>query len=231
MGPPAGMPARCQPRCATEASNNGAGTAQSAGAAPAMASDEDMYEWEVRDGSTPFWQHAIAGSCAGVMEHVSTYPIDTLKTRMAASEVDVTMSATFRNILQERGLLGFMRGASVIGVGCVPAHVGLFSTYEFAKVALIDADGRDHQPARAAACGASATIVHDVILTPCDVVKQRLQQGRYIGSLDCISTTMRQEGAGAFFRSLPTTLAMNVPYMGMLVAMNESLKKLLQGTP
>ena len=28
---------------------------------------------------------------------------------------------------------GLMRGSLVIGVGCVPAHIGLFSTYEFTK--------------------------------------------------------------------------------------------------
>jgi len=188
---------------------------------------DDAFEWEVRDSTTPFWQHAVAGSSAGIAEHVSMYPLDTLKTRMGASQVDVTLSSTLRDVLRERGAPGLMRGSLVIGAGCVPAHVGLFSTYEFAKSALLDADSAEHQPARAAACGAAATLVHDVILTPCDVVKQRLQQGRYAGALDCVSKTLGHEGMGAFYRSLPTTLVMNVPYMGMLVAMNESLKKVL----
>merc|ERR1711879_255316 len=73
----------------------------------------------------------------------------------------------------------------------------------------------------------TATLAHDSVLTPMDVVKQRLQLGMYSGTFDCVRKVWRQEGTPAFFRSLPTTLAMNVPYMGLMVAMNESLKTYL----
>jgi solute carrier family 25 (mitochondrial iron transporter), member 28/37 len=36
-------------------------------------------EWEERDESVPFFKHCIAGSCAGIMEHMGLYPMDTLK--------------------------------------------------------------------------------------------------------------------------------------------------------
>lgn len=77
-------------------------------------------------------------------------------------------------------------------------------------------------------CGAFATFTHDVILTPMDVVKQRLQLGCYRGALDCVATVCRQEGLGALYRSMPVTLAMNLPFGGVLVATNESLKQLLK---
>jgi len=181
----------------------------------------------VRDSGTPFWQHAIAGSCAGVMEHIGMFPIDTVKTRIQASPVPVGVMETFRAVHKERGFFGLMRGSSVIGVGCVPAHVGLFGTYEVSKTAFLDQGGEAHQPMRAALCGALATLAHDSVITPMDVVKQRLQMGRYLGALDCVSSIYRSEGIGAFYRSLPTTLAMNVPYMGLLVASNESLKRMM----
>lgn len=190
--------------------------------------DEDEFEWEIRDDATPFWQHAVAGSCAGVMEHVGMYPIDTVKTRIQASPAMMSATEAVGNIWRERGLLGFMRGATVIGFGCIPAHIGLFTTYECAKAQLLDLDGNKHQPMRAAACGAVGTVAHDAILTPCDVVKQRLQMGGYRGVVDCITSTARVEGISAFYRSLPATLAMNIPYMGVLVASNESLKRVLQ---
>lgn len=124
-------------------------------------------------------------------------------------------------------MLRLMRGSMVIGVGCVPAHIGLFSTYEFGKAWLLDSEGHEHQPLEAAACGAMATVAHDTIITPMDVVKQRLQMGGYSGTLDCVQSTLRKEGVHAFYRSLPTTLAMNIPYMGLFVASNESLKRCL----
>merc|ERR1712224_867842 len=83
-------------------------------------------------------------------------------------------------------------------------------------------------PIRAATCGALGTVAHDCILTPADVVKQRMQLGGYVGSLDCVASLWRREGPGSFYRSLPVTLAMNIPFMGMLVAANESLKIFLE---
>lgn len=43
-----------------------------------LITDEFM-EWEERDNSVPFVKHCIAGSCAGIMEHLGLYPIDTIK--------------------------------------------------------------------------------------------------------------------------------------------------------
>uniref|UniRef100_A0A7S4TAE5 Mitochondrial carrier protein n=1 Tax=Alexandrium monilatum TaxID=311494 RepID=A0A7S4TAE5_9DINO len=193
---------------------------------PAVAEDEeDMFEWEVRDSSTPFGQHAIAGSVAGVMEHLSMYPLDTVKTRMQASPERLSVGGAVDAVLRERGLRGLMRGSTVVGAGCVPAHVGFFVAYELASAELLAPGREEHQPMRAAACGAAATLVHDLILTPHDVVKQRLQLGRHAGPLDCISSMWQRDGARGLYRSLPITLAMSVPYTGLLVAANDSLKR------
>lgn len=185
--------------------------------------DENIFDWEDRDVSTPFWQHAAAGSCAGIMEHVGMYPLDTVKTRMQASSSRLGVAQTLRLVVREQGVLGLMRGSSVIGVGCIPAHVGLFSTYELAKLELLDPE-QEHQPLQAAACGAVGTVVHDMVITPIDTVKQRLQLGGFSTATDCAATMFRREGIAAFYRSLPATLVMNIPYTGLLVAANESLK-------
>merc|ERR1719346_173024 len=98
-----------------------------------------------------------------------------------------------RAVLRNEGICGLMRGSMVIGAGCVPAHAGLFGTYELAVEKLIDEE-QGHQPLRMAACGAASTFVHDAILTPCDVMKQRLQLGRYGGPWDCMLSMWRYEG-------------------------------------
>jgi len=192
------------------------------------SSSSETFEWEVRDDSIPFRTHAFAGSCAGVMEHVAMFPVDTVKTRLQASPVCARATDVALAVIRERGFAGFMRGATAIGAGCIPAHIGLFGTYELASSALVDRNLQEHQPCRVAACGAAASIVHDVVLTPHDVVKQRLQLGRYSGVIDCVSSAWRYEGVGAFYRSLPATMAMNIPFTGVLVAVNESLKLMLR---
>eukprot|EP00662_Eupelagonemidae_sp_cell21_P049905 gene49905-35433_t len=69
--------------------------------------------------------------------------------------------------------------------------------------------------------GAAACAAHDTCSVPFDVVKQRLQEGAVSrGSSGCRSGgcrgasevaawMWRREGAAAFYRSLPTTIAMN----------------------
>lgn len=52
-----------------------------------------------------------------------------------------------------------------------------------------------HHPAGAAVAGAAATVFHDAIMTPMDVIKQRLQLGYHKGMLDCVMTIRRTEGA------------------------------------
>lgn len=170
----------------------------------------------------------MAGSCAGVMEHIGMYPLDTVKTHMQALRPGgaLTLSSVVQSIVEESGGRGFMRGASSIVIGCVPAHIALFTSYEYVKGRILHEDDA-HEPARAALCGASATLCHDAILTPMDVVKQRMQLGRYQYVGDCLRSVLRREGVWGLYRSMPTTLAMNVPFGSILVASNESMKQFL----
>lgn len=64
-------------------------------------------------------------------------------------------------------------------------------------------------------------------MTPFDVVKQRMQLGYYRNVPHCVKSVLKVEGINAFFRSLPTTLMMNMPYGCVMVATNESAKKVL----
>jgi solute carrier family 25 iron transporter 28/37 len=132
-----------------------------------------------------------------------------------------------RTLLKESGPLGLIRGWNVIASGCVPAHVALFTVYESLKEKLTSKTDGTLASHNAALCGIAATAAHDCILTPMDVVKQRLQLGCYEGALDCTRSVIRTEGIMALFRSYPTTLVINAPYGAVLVAANEKFKSWL----
>lgn len=68
---------------------------------------------------------------------------------------------------------------------------------------------------------------HDSFLTPFDVVKQRMQLGYYKSVPHCVRTILKTEGLRALYSSFPTTLMMNIPFGGVMVAVNESVKKVL----
>lgn len=92
---------------------------------------------------------------------------------------------------------------------------------------ILGVDGEGHFPIQAAICGAIATTSHDLIMTPLDVIKQRLQLGYHKNIFDCGRSIIQLEGVSALYRSFPTTLFMNIPYGGVMVATNESLRKVL----
>lgn len=137
-----------------------------------------------------------------------------------------SMTMSFVQLLKRDGFLRLWRGAPALLVACIPSHAAYFSAYELGKEKF-GANLAGHHPIAAASAGALATMLHDAVMTPMDVVKQRLQLGYYRGVGHCVRTMLREEGAGAFFRSYTTTLVMNMPYAGVVVAANESLKKVL----
>jgi solute carrier family 25 iron transporter 28/37 len=82
--------------------------------------------------------------------------------------------------------------------------------------------------AKGAIAGGIATIAHDSIMTPCDVIKQRMQLGCYESLGHCVRHMRENEGYVAFYRSVPITLAMNVPFGATFVATNEVMKRLFR---
>lgn len=192
--------------------------------------ESDDLEWEDNPYNLTFMNHMIAGSSAGLAEHVAMFPIDTLKTHIqcercgSMSPLQTWNCAT--RIVNREGIFRLWRGVTATFAGCLPAHAAYFSIYESTKI-LYGADKAGHHPIQAAACGASAALGHDLCMTPFDTVKQRMQLGYYNSVRHCVSTVARSEGLLAFYRSLPTTLMMNLPYGCIMVATNESAKIIL----
>ncbi|KDO34327.1 hypothetical protein SPRG_01462 [Saprolegnia parasitica CBS 223.65] len=193
--------------------------------------DEDWEEWTPEKGS--FVHHMLAGSAAGVVEHVSIFPIDTIKTHMQCQRCPVNSNAirmnafqTAKRLVAEDGPLRLFRGVSTMLGASLPAHALYFSVFEACKKSF-GADAAELTPIESGAAGVIATITHDLIMTPMDVIKQRLQLGYYSGVANCMQTMIRQEGLRALYISFPTTFFMNLPYSMIMVSTNESIKKVL----
>ena len=243
-------------------------------ASDSIAESQDPLEFEEWDGRTPFWHHCVAGSLAGVGEHVLVYPIDTVKTHIQCatcprknplihtasskpfhiaptsnSQRGGGMWTTMRHIISQPAVLHsattegtaaasteiipnnmfrLWRGIPTILVGCVPAHALYFSSYEAVKYYGKRSDGTT-SPGWGALAGAAAVLGHDVIMTPLDTIKQRLQLGHYSGMRQAISEMyLRENGLQAFYRSFPVTLVTNIPYGMVMVGSNEYIKNRLR---
>ena len=123
------------------------------------------------------------------------------------------------------GISRLWRGVQTILIGCIPAHALYFSTYELTKAATLDPTTGNVTTYGSVLAGAMATLSHDLILAPLDTVKQRLQLGHYRGMWHAMQTMVASEGWVSLYRSVPVTVATNVPYGMVMVGMNESLKQ------
>lgn len=192
-----------------------------------------------------FWQHLVAGSIAGLAEHCVMFPLDTIKTQAQcigecsqAPSTDVLCLRAAESLLREGyengiGALRLWRGVGAVTAACVPAHALYFGTFEAVRGAT-----RRHRPEvndvlTNGLAGTMAAVGHDLVMTPADVVKQRMQLGLHTSLLECFGSLARSPGGPwtALYRSLPTTLAMNAPYNSVSVAANEWFKDHLRTDP
>uniref|UniRef100_A0A8D9AI62 Mitoferrin-1 n=1 Tax=Cacopsylla melanoneura TaxID=428564 RepID=A0A8D9AI62_9HEMI len=171
--------------------------------------------------TTNVQSHMVAGAAAGVMEHCVMYPLDSVKTRMqsltaSSSELGRGMGDVFRGMVAQEGVMRPLRGVNAVILGAAPAHALYFSCYEFLKENFTNKTLINNNVGYGLA-GGIATMLHDGIMTPADVVKQRLQMynSPYRSVLETIRTIYTTEGLVAFYRSYTTQLAMNVPFQSI----------------
>ncbi|ESO01372.1 hypothetical protein HELRODRAFT_187155 [Helobdella robusta] len=177
--------------------------------------EEDDYE--SLPGSTSASVHMVAGAFAGLMEHCVMYPFDFVKTRMQAQKPDPranyrNMIHAFYKIIRYEGPMRTVRGINATIYGAGPAHALYFAAYEKSKKILNKYTNHSHLTPGLAGIG--ATLLHDAIMTPAEVVKQRMQvyNSPYKSCLDCARCINRREGPRAFYRSYLTQLSMNIPF-------------------
>ncbi|KAL3752478.1 hypothetical protein ACJRO7_013176 [Eucalyptus globulus] len=169
-----------------------------------------------------FWQFMIAGSIAGSVEHMAMFPVDTVKTQMQAmgsrpvKSVPVGVAHSLRSILKSDGPMGLYRGIAAMCLGAGPAHAVYFSVYEACKKFFSGGDPRNS--AAHAVSGVCATVASDAVLTPMDMVKQRLQlrDSPYKGVCEC-----------GFLCLVRTTVVMNAPFTAVHFATYEAAKRAL----
>ncbi|CCW59762.1 unnamed protein product [Phytomonas sp. EM1] len=150
----------------------------------------------------------IAGAVAGFAEHVIMFPFDTVKTRVQSGTTK-GIRDTFHRMWKGEKIRHMYRGCMPILCSALPAHAAYFGAYEAFRRITGDSN------VGIAASASIATIAHDAVSTPFDVVKQRMQMDRscvYKTSFRCGKYILQREGLHAMYVSLPTTVLMNVPH-------------------
>lgn len=178
-------------------------------------------DYESLPATTPFKYVALAGAAAGVAEHVALFPVDSVKTRMQSLACEkqhrMGIREMLRGMIAEEGFRRPIRGASAMMAGAGPAHAMYFGCIEMGK----RMSAKYKTPAIFGDGGSAimATCLHDAVMTPSEVVKQRMQMccSPHTKAFECTKYVYQNEGLRAFYRSYWTALSMNIPYQMAMV--------------
>jgi len=148
----------------------------------------------------------IAGSMAGIIEHISIYPLDTLRTRKQALNCK---GSNFSNLW--KGSLQFCSGIA-------PAHIAFYGSYELCKHYL------PNNPYKSILTGTVASISHDLVMIPYDTAKQRVQIMQKSTIINQFKDIIAIEGVAGLYRSIIPTFIMNIPMASIFITINDYMK-------
>ncbi|KAF9679969.1 hypothetical protein SADUNF_Sadunf06G0071000 [Salix dunnii] len=194
------------------------------------------------NGTTDLAVHFIGGGMAGITAASATYPLDLVRTRLAAQRNTIYYRGilhAFHTICREEGLLGLYKGlgATLLGVG--PSIAISFSVYESLRSFWQSKRPNDSTVMVSLACGSLSGIASSTATFPLDLVRRRMQLegagGRArvytTGLIGAFSHIIKTEGLRGMYRGILPEYYKVVPGVGIVFMTYETLKMLLLCIP
>ncbi|ORZ40285.1 mitochondrial carrier domain-containing protein [Catenaria anguillulae PL171] len=161
-------------------------------------------------------QCLIAGAVAGTSVDTILFPLDTIKTRLQSAE----------GFAKSGGFRGVFSGLLPAVVGSAPGAAAFFVTYEYCKaLAMTWLPDERYAPAVHMGAASMGEISACVIRVPTEVVKQRLQAGRYNSTWTALTSIVRSDGLLGFYRGYLSTVMREIPFTCIQFPLYEYLKK------
>jgi len=160
----------------------------------------------------------LSGGVAGTVASCITNPLEVIKTQLQSSSASSGELAAAgghpltiaQRILEADGIQGFWKGLRPTLVGIIPARSLYFFSYEQSKRALGKTLLPEGSVGNALISGLLAGISSNTATNPIWMVKTRCQlladksagQRAYTGYRDAVSSIMKEEGIGGFYRGI-----------------------------
>ncbi|KAM7338388.1 hypothetical protein ACRRTK_001872 [Alexandromys fortis] len=176
------------------------------------------------------WSSIVAGSLAGMVSMIVTYPTDLIKTRLIVQNMLEPsyrgLSHAFSTIYHQEGFLALYRGVSLT----VLVYMNLEKIWNGPR------DRFSHLQNFANVCVAAA--VSQTLSFPFDTVKRKMQaQSPYLphhggvdvhfsGAVDCFRQIVKTQGVLGLWSGLTANLLKVVPYFGVMFSMFEFCKRI-----
>ncbi|KAI3447721.1 hypothetical protein Pfo_004386 [Paulownia fortunei] len=186
--------------------------------------------------------HFVGGGLAGITAASATYPLDLIRTRLAAQRNAIYYKGirhSLHTICRDEGFLGLYKGlgATLLGVG--PSIAISFSVYESLRYHWHSQRPNDSTVLVSLACGSLSGIASSTATFPLDLVRRRMQlegaAGRArvynMGLFGTFGQIIRTEGLRGLYRGIMPEYYKVVPSVGIVFMTYETLKKLLSHGP
>ncbi|KAL9374236.1 hypothetical protein Peur_033856 [Populus x canadensis] len=194
------------------------------------------------NGTADLAVHFIGGGMAGITAASATYPLDLVRTRIAAQRNTMYYRGiwhAFHTICREEGFLGLYKGlgATLLGVG--PSIAISFSVYESLRSFWHSKRPNDSTVMVSLACGSLSGIASSTATFPLDLVRRRMQLegagGRArvytSGLFGTFAHIIQTEGFRGMYRGILPEYYKVVPSVGIVFMTYETLKMLLSRIP
>ncbi|KAK9986430.1 hypothetical protein SO802_031381 [Lithocarpus litseifolius] len=186
--------------------------------------------------------HFVGGGLAGITAASATYPLDLVRTRLAA-QTNATYYRgiwhSFHTICRDEGFMGLYKGLGPTLLGVGPSIAISFSVYETLR-SLWQSNRPDDSPVIISlACGSLSGIASSTATFPLDLVRRRMQLegagGRArvynTGLFGTLGNIMKSEGLRGLYRGIIPEYLKVVPSVGIVFMTYETLKMLLSRIP
>ncbi|XP_020553227.1 mitochondrial substrate carrier family protein B-like isoform X2 [Sesamum indicum] len=186
--------------------------------------------------------HFVGGGLAGITSASATYPLDLVRTRLAAQTNAIYYQGirhALHTICRDEGFLGLYKGlgATLLGVG--PSIAISFSVYESLRTSWHSRRPDDSAVLVSLSCGSLSGIASSTATFPLDLVRRRMQLegagGRArvynAGLFGTFRHIIRTEGFRGLYRGIMPEYYKVVPSVGIVFMTYETLKKLMSHGP
>ncbi|XAR71978.1 hypothetical protein NMG60_11018449 [Bertholletia excelsa] len=191
---------------------------------------------------TDIFIRLVGGGLAGITAASMTYPLDLVRTRLAA-QTNVTYYRgiwhALRIISQEEGVFGLYKGlgAALLGVG--PNLAISFSVYDTLRSYWQSQRPDESTVLVSLACGSLSGIASSTVTFPLDLVRRRMQLEGAGGRARVYNTGLfgtcgyifKTEGLRGLYRGILPEYYKVVPSIGIAFMTYEKLKQLLSEVP
>lgn len=167
-------------------------------------------------------QSLACGAFGRLVQILTMYPVDTIKTRIqvARSSVPVSPFGAISAAVRQGALY---RGAAFSLLGQIPYGMLTFGLYETLRTDFKRRFPKLPQWAQIILAASAGDAIGSLWLTPSEVVKSKTQAGLYATPVAAVRATAKQ-GSRFFYQGYPAAIARDIPFRAIQLTLYERFR-------